>query len=150
MRAHYSDGTERDVTPLAVFLSNNEGTARAGDDGTVTAGQRGEAFIQARFGEFNVGAQVIVIPKDLPYAWPDIAPRNYIDEAVFAKLKKLRLVPSAVCDDATFIRRAYLDLTGTLPTPEETLRLHGRPGRQPSATGWWTGCCAARNSPTCG
>ena len=120
VRAHYSDGADRDVTPLAVFLSNNEGTARAGDDGAVTAGQRGEAFIQARFGEFNVGAQVIVIPKDLPYTWPDIAPHNYIDEAVFTKLKKLRLAPSAVCDDATFIRRAYLDLTGTLPTPEET------------------------------
>ncbi len=120
VRAHYSDQTERDVTPLTVFLSNNEGTARAGDDGTVTAGQRGEAFIQARFGEFNVGAQIIVIPKDLPYTWPGIEPRNYIDEAVFAKLKKLRLVPSAVCDDATFIRRASLDLTGTLPTPEAT------------------------------
>jgi len=120
VRAHYSNGMERDVTPLAVFLSNNEGTARAGDEGTVTAGQRGEAFIQARFGEFNVGAQIIVIPKDLPYKWPDIAPRNYLDEAVFAKLKKLRLVPSAVCDDPTFIRRAYLDLTGTLPTPAET------------------------------
>jgi hypothetical protein len=120
VRAHYSDGKERDVTPLAVFLSNNETAARAGDDGTVTSGQRGEAFIQARFGEFNVGAQVIVVPKDLPYRWPDIAPHNYIDEAVFAKLKKLRLVPSPVCDDATFVRRAYLDLTGTLPTPEET------------------------------
>ena len=120
VRAQYSDSTEKDVTPLAVFLSNNEVTAKAGDDGTVTAGQRGEAFIQARFGEFNVGAQVIVIPKDLPYKWPDTAPRNYVDEAVFAKLKKLRLVPSAVCDDATFIRRVSLDLTGTLPTPEET------------------------------
>jgi hypothetical protein len=120
VRAHYSNDTDRDVTPLAVFLSNNEGTAKAGDDGKVTAGQRGEAFIQARFGEFNVGAQVIVVPKDLPYQWPDIAPNNYIDEAVFAKLKKLRLVPSAVCDDATFVRRAFLDLSGTLPTPEET------------------------------
>ncbi|MGO8926374.1 MAG: DUF1549 and DUF1553 domain-containing protein [Limisphaerales bacterium] len=120
VRAHYSDQTERDVTPRTVFLSNNEGTARAGDDGTVTAGQRGEAFVQARFGEFNVGAQVIVIPRDLPYAWPGIEPRNYVDEAVFAKLKKLRLVPSAVCDDATFIRRASLDLTGRLPTPETT------------------------------
>jgi hypothetical protein len=123
VRAHYSDGKERDVSPLAVFLSNNETAARAGDDGSVTAGQRGEAFIQARFGEFNVGAQVIVIPKDLPYTWPNITPHNYIDEAVFAKLKKLRLAPSAVCDDATFVRRAYLDLTGTLPTPEETCAL---------------------------
>jgi len=88
-------------------------------DGLVAAGQRGEAFIQARFGEFNVGAQVIVIPRDLPYEWPNVAARNYIDEAVYKKLKRLRLTPSEVCDDSTFIRRACLDVTGTLPAPEE-------------------------------
>ncbi|HWX19972.1 MAG TPA: DUF1549 and DUF1553 domain-containing protein [Candidatus Binatia bacterium] len=120
LQAHYSDGTERDVTPLAVFLSNNEGTARVADDGTVTAGQRGEAFIQARFAEFNVGAQIIVLPANLPFHWPEVAARNYIDEAVYAKLKKLRLAPSDVCDDPTFLRRAFIDITGTLPTPEET------------------------------
>ncbi len=119
VRAHYSDGAERDVTPLAVFISNNDMTARAAEDGAVTAGQRGEAFIQARFGEFNVGAQVMVIPKDLPYQWPEkVAANNYIDEAVYAKLKKLRLTPSDVCGDATFLRRAYLDIIGELPPPD--------------------------------
>ncbi len=72
VRASYSNGAVRDVTPLAVFLSNNEITARVTEDGVVTAGQRGESFIQARFGEFNVGAQVIVIPRDLPYDWPNV------------------------------------------------------------------------------
>jgi len=119
VRARYSNGTERDITPLTVFISNNDATAKVDDAGLVTAGQRGEAFIQARFGEFNVGAQVIVTPKNLPFKWPDVASRNYVDDAVYAKLKKLRFTPSDVCDDATFIRRVSIDLNGTLPKPDE-------------------------------
>jgi hypothetical protein len=119
VRARYSNGTERDVTPLAVFISNNDATAKVDDAGLVTAGQRGEAFIQARFAEFNVGAQIIVTPKNLPFKWPEVASRNYIDDAVYAKLKKLRFTPSDICDDATFIRRASIDLNGTLPKPDE-------------------------------
>src|SRR5206468_10392751 len=62
VRAKYSDGAERDVSTLALFISNNETTAKVSEDGVVTAGQRGEAFVMARFEAFNVGAQVIVIP----------------------------------------------------------------------------------------
>ncbi len=120
VRAHYSDGTERDVTPLTVFLSNNDTTAKVSDEGVVTGGQRGEAFIQARYGEYNVGAQIIVVPKGSTFVWPAVAANNYVDEAVYGKLKKLRLAPSAVCDDPTFMRRVSLDLVGRLPTPAET------------------------------
>ncbi len=81
---------------FAVYISNNDVSAKVSDDGAVTAGQRGEAFIQARYGEFNVGAQIIVIPKDLAYRWPDVPARNYIDDAVYTKLKKLRLKPSDI------------------------------------------------------
>ena len=125
VQGHYSDDSERDVTPFTVFISNNDVSARVADVGAVAAGQRGEAFIQARFGEFNVGAQVIVIPKNLRFHWPDVAARNYIDEAVYAKLKKLRLAPSELCDDATFIRRAFLDITGTLPEAAEISKFTG-------------------------
>jgi len=120
VRAKYSDGTDRDVTSLAVFMSNNDVAAKVSETGVITAAGRGEAFVMARFAAFTVGSQVIVIPKDVPYRFPaDVAANNYVDELVHAKLKKLRITPSAVCDDATFIRRAYLDLTGTLPTSDE-------------------------------
>ena len=120
VRAKYSDGTDRDVTSLAVFMSNNDVTAKVSDTGVITAAGRGEAFVMARFAAFTVGMQTIVIPKDAPYQFPsDVAANNYVDELVHTKLKKLRITPSGVCDDATFIRRAYLDLTGALPTPEE-------------------------------
>src|SRR5688572_10843069 len=56
-RARYSDGTDRDVTHLALFLSNNDNSAKIGADGVVTAGKAGEAFIMARFATFTVGSQ---------------------------------------------------------------------------------------------
>jgi hypothetical protein len=119
VRAKYSDGSDRDVSTLAVFMSNNEPSAKVSESGVITAGQRGEAFVMARFDTFTVGAQVIVVPKDQPFEFPkNLARNNYIDDLVYAKLKKLRIKPSELCDDATFMRRVTLDTTGTLPTPE--------------------------------
>jgi hypothetical protein len=117
--AHYSDGTDRDVTSLALFLSNNDNSAAINDVGLVTAGKRGEAYIMARFATHTVGSQYIVLPKGLQFTFPEATPVNYVDELVNNKLKKLRLAPSGIANDETFLRRLYLDLTGTLPTIEE-------------------------------
>lgn len=117
--ATYSDGTDRDVTSLVVFQSNNAPTAEITSDGMVTAGQRGEAFIMARFETFTVGSQAIVIPKNLEYQRPAFPPQTYIDDLVSAKLHKLRVVPSDICSDEIFLRRASIDITGTLPTEEQ-------------------------------
>ncbi|MCP4849262.1 MAG: DUF1553 domain-containing protein [Verrucomicrobiaceae bacterium] len=117
--AEYSDGTTRDVTSLAVFESNNSPTAAIDKEGMVTAGNRGEAFVMARFATFTVGAQVIVIPKDIEYQRPEFVASNYIDPLVAGKLHKLRIVPSDLCSDEEFLRRATIDITGTLPDEEQ-------------------------------
>ncbi|HLF93236.1 MAG TPA: DUF1549 and DUF1553 domain-containing protein [Planctomycetota bacterium] len=115
VRAKYSDGSDRDVTPLARFMTNNDVSAKIDEDGRVTAGKRGEAYVFARFATFTVGSQAIVIPKGVKYAWSDVPEKNYVDTLVFDKLKKLRMFPSEICSDEVFLRRASLDLTGQLP-----------------------------------
>jgi hypothetical protein len=122
VRAKYSDGSERDVTSLALFLSNNDTSATISQEGVVTAGDRGEAFVMARFATFTVGAQVIVLPKGLQFAFPTTPEKNYVDALVFNKLKKLRIAPSELCSDETFLRRAFVDIVGVLPTQEECHR----------------------------
>jgi hypothetical protein len=119
VRAKYSDGTERDVTRLAVFLSNNDTSASISPEGVVKAGERGEAFVMARFAAFTVGAQVIVLPKGLKFEFPKVKENNYIDTLVNAKLKKLRVAPSELCSDETYLRRVFIDVVGTLPSVEE-------------------------------
>ncbi len=46
-------------------------------------------------------------------------PQGKIDELVFGRLKELGIPPARLCSDAVFVRRAYLDVIGTLPTAEE-------------------------------
>lgn len=118
-RARYSDGTGRDVTALAVYMSNSDNSATVGPGGLVRAGKRGEAFIQARFDVFNVGAGVIVLPAGSRMPTAPYPASNYIDACVNQKLRKLRIAPSPLCSDEVFIRRAYIDVIGLLPTPAE-------------------------------
>jgi hypothetical protein len=122
LRARYSDGSDRDVTSLAVFLTNNDVSAPVTPDGLVTAGQRGEAFVMARFETHTVGSQFIVLPRGLEFTYPDEPEGNYIDKLVAAKLRKLRIAPSGLCDDETFLRRASIDIVGLPPTVEEYTR----------------------------
>jgi len=117
--AHYSDNTVRDVTSLASFFSSNETSAKISDGGLVTAGERGEAFVMARFDVFTQGSQFLALPKGLKYEQVPEQPANYIDELVAAKLKKIRVNPSEICSDEEFLRRASIDLVGLLPEVEE-------------------------------
>ena len=121
--AHYSDGSARDVTHLAMFQSNESVIAAVTADGLIKAGPLpGEAAIMARFMEkFAVCNVTIPLPSPAPAEIFAKLPRhNFIDGLVWDKLQKLGITPSGPCDDAKFHRRAYLDVIGRLPTPEET------------------------------
>lgn len=119
VRAKYSDGTDRDVTNLAVFLSNNDTAATVSPDGVVTAHERGESFIMARFETHTVGRQFITLPKGQQYVDPKTPEFNFVDTLIYNKLRKLRIKPSGLCSDEEFLRRAHLDIVGVLPTVEE-------------------------------
>lgn len=119
VRATYSDGTDRDVTKLVLFMSNNDPTATVNADGLITSAERGAAFILARFDVYSVTAQVLVIPEKIQYERPKVAEANYIDTLVNENLHKLRILPSGICTDEEFVRRAYIDVVGLYPKPDE-------------------------------
>ncbi|MFO0828332.1 MAG: DUF1549 and DUF1553 domain-containing protein [Phycisphaerales bacterium] len=122
VRATYSDGTDRDVTSLATLITSNDFSAKVRDDGVVVAARPGEAQVLARFGAFAVGTSVIVVPPLAQVPAEESQRGNYVDECVSAKLKRMRVAPSELCSDEEFLRRATLDLNGTLPTVDEYAR----------------------------
>jgi hypothetical protein len=117
--AKYSDGTEKDVTRHSRFQSNAEAVASVGAGGIVAIHDvPGEAAVMAAYlGE--VGMFRVMVPRPGDLAKNALPQFNIIDKLVDAKLAKLNVAPSGLCDDADFLRRIYIDLTGTLPTPEE-------------------------------
>ncbi len=119
VRAHWADGTARDVTWLSQFFSNDEAVARVTANGEVTALRPGETAIRAHYHGLVTVARVTVPTGRLVEPWRFGKALNAIDEAVFARLDAMGIPPSPRCDDATFLRRAMLDAIGTLPTPEE-------------------------------
>jgi len=118
--AKYSDGVEKDVTRHARFQSNADAVASVAATGLVTTQDvPGEATVMAAYlGE--VGIFSVMVPRPQPLAASTQLPQfNFIDKLVDAKLAKLNIAPSGLCDDAEFLRRVFLDLTGTLPTADD-------------------------------
>ena len=117
--AHYSDGSIRDITPLAVYTSSDTEVALVDDGGLVVGQDRGQAAVIVRYLEF-IESSFLTFVKDVEgYQWVDVPKNNYVDQHVHAKLKQLKYLPSEICSDEEFVRRLYLDVIGFLPSAEE-------------------------------
>ncbi|MEX0818742.1 MAG: DUF1549 domain-containing protein, partial [Pirellulaceae bacterium] len=120
VRAFFSDGTSRDVTPLTNFTSSDDKVASVDANGLVVAEARGETRIMARYLDFIDTADLQFLKPIEGFEWNAPAENNFIDRHVFARLQKLQIQPAPLCSDSEFIRRVYLDVLGSLPTRGET------------------------------
>ena len=116
--ATYSDGSVRDVTSLAVFESSSLSTS-VSSSGVVTADGPCLTTVTARYLNQQQPARLEFVEDNPDFVFEAPASQNFIDEAVFDQLKRLKVNPAPLCDDTTFLRRAYLDVTGLLPTIQQ-------------------------------
>lgn len=119
VEATYSDGTTRDVSALARYDSMDEAMLDVNGTGFVRTHGEGQAPVMIRF-EGQAAISMFVVPYKEAIELAGWTPNNFVDEHAATKFKALGIEPSPLCDDATFLRRAYLDATGTVPTVAQT------------------------------
>lgn len=118
VKAMFADGSIEEVTGLCSFESQDRHVAVVDRDGKVEVRGPGDAALIVRY-RTEPALAVVLAPRIGDEPFPDVKPANFIDTHVLTKLKRLNIPPSPLADDATFLRRATLDATGSLPTPDE-------------------------------
>lgn len=117
--AVWEDGYREDVTPLCRFRSNDDSIAEVDQDGRVSSLAPGDSHVIAFYDNGVVAVPVMRKFSHESFVATPVNRAVGIDSFVLGKLNKLGIQPSKLCDDAVFLRRLSLDLTGTLPTPAE-------------------------------
>lgn len=147
--AHWPDGTREDVTSLCRFSSNDDSIAKIDEQGRVAAGYFGDTHVVVSYDRAVVPVPVLR-RVEVDQTVPSPAGSNHpVDLWVAEKLDKLGIVPSPRCDDAEFLRRVSLDMTGTLPaaadvrrflaerSPDKRDRLIDQLLESPGYAAWW-------------
>ncbi len=149
--AVWEDGTREDVTPLCRFRSNDDQLAAIDENGRVTAGEPGATHVVVFYDKEVQPISVLrPVSEKVGKQYPAVPTPTRVDELVVEQLSQMGIVPSELADDATFLRRVSLDLTGTLPTPQEVEQflasdLEDKRSRKieallesPAYAAWWT------------
>jgi hypothetical protein len=119
VRVRHADNSVRDVTPICYYDSSNPTIAEVDADGYVRFKARGEVAIIAHYLNLVANVRLTHLVEVPGFVRADVPSDNVVDRTVFEKLNRMRIAPSSLCTDREFIRRVYLDVLGTLPTPEE-------------------------------
>jgi hypothetical protein len=137
VRARFSDGHTEDVTRWAKYTSANASVAQVDDNGNVQVVGTGEGPITAWYLS-RIAIASVTVPGTNSVSSAVFAKaqrRNFIDDLALEKLRELNLPPSPRCTDSEFIRRAFLDTIGVLPTAQETRQFLGSTGHWPVPSG---------------
>src|SRR6185369_687374 len=106
----FADGYETDVTALAKFQSNHDGMAYVSEDGVVTTGTvPGAVAVMASYLDV-VDTFRALVPRPEKVTFPNLPETKVLDRPINARLRTLNILPSEPADDATFLRRVYLDV----------------------------------------
>ena len=117
---HFADGSKEDLTWFSDFRVNDDYVAEPADGVAVRGLRPGDTAVVISYRGQVQGVRALVkVPPAQGFVYPQVPEVNYVDREVFAKLKKLNVVPSELSDDGEFLRRASLDTVGSLPAPGE-------------------------------
>jgi hypothetical protein len=117
--ATLSDGSVQNVTSHALYTANDDSIASIGDEGAIEILRRGATAVMVRYAGQVAAVRVATPLHDAPIGPHSFPPQNFIDTHVWDELSRMRVPPSALCDDDEFLRRVYLDLIGRLPSEGE-------------------------------
>jgi hypothetical protein len=126
---HDADQKVRDVTPICYYDSSNPEIAEVNAEGYVRFKSRGEVAIIAHYLNLVANVRLTHLVEVPGFVQAEVPRDNVIDRTVFTKLNRMRIRPSDLCTDREFLRRAYLDVIGVLPTSDEVKRFLDEPAK---------------------